>query len=77
MTFDMKKMVLAVGATCVLAACGGGSKDAPKAAAAPADGGKAGPVELTISCGSVGQDFEMCKKLTDAWSQKTGNKVKL
>ena len=77
MIFDMKKMALAVGATLVLAACGGGSKEAPKAAAAPADGGKAGPVELTISCGSVGQDFEMCKKLTDAWSQKTGNKVKL
>ena len=36
MIFDMKKMALAVGATLVLAACGGGSKEAPKAAAAPA-----------------------------------------
>lgn len=76
MTFDMKKLSLAVGATLVLAACGGGGKEAPKSASAPADA-KGGPVELTISCGSVGQDFEMCKKLTDAWSQKTGNKVKL
>ena len=39
--------------------------------------GAAMSVELTISCGSVGQDFEICKKLTDEWSAKTGNKVKL
>lgn len=43
MTFEVKKLALAVGATLVLAACGGGSKDAPKSAAAPAGGGKAGP----------------------------------
>ena len=76
MTFEMKKMAVAIGAITMLAACGGGSKEAPKATTAPAEN-KSGPVELTISCGSVGQDYEMCKKLTDAWSQKTGNKVKL
>ena len=32
---------------------------------------------VTISCGSVGQDFEFCKKHTEAWSQKTGHTVKL
>jgi trehalose/maltose transport system substrate-binding protein len=37
----------------------------------------AAAADITISCGSVGQDFEMCKKMTDEWSAKTGNKVKL
>lgn len=57
----------------MLAACGekaaapGAADAAPKTAAA----------EITISCGSVGQDFEICKKLTDQWSARTGNTVKL
>lgn len=32
---------------------------------------------ITISCGSVGQDFEFCKKHTDEWAKKTGNTVNL
>jgi trehalose/maltose transport system substrate-binding protein len=32
---------------------------------------------ITISCGSVGQDFEFCKKHTSEWAKKTGNEVKL
>lgn len=32
---------------------------------------------ITISCGSVGQDYEFCKKHTDEWAKKTGNTVKL
>lgn len=32
---------------------------------------------ITISCGSVGQDFETCKKMTAEWSKKTGHEVKL
>ncbi|MCK6425733.1 MAG: ABC transporter substrate-binding protein [Burkholderiaceae bacterium] len=32
---------------------------------------------LTISCGSVGQDFEFCKKHTEEWAKKTGHTVKL
>ncbi|HMW23814.1 MAG TPA: ABC transporter substrate-binding protein [Burkholderiaceae bacterium] len=32
---------------------------------------------LTISCGSVGQDFEFCKRHTEEWSKKTGHTVKL
>lgn len=32
---------------------------------------------ITISCGSVGQDFEFCKKITEDWAKKTGNTVKL
>ncbi len=33
-------------------------------------------VTVTISCGSVGQDFEFCKKAGDEWAAKTGNTVK-
>ena len=32
---------------------------------------------ITISCGSVGQDYETCKKMTADWSKKTGHEVKL
>jgi trehalose/maltose transport system substrate-binding protein len=32
---------------------------------------------ITISCGSVGQDFEFCKKHTAEWAQKNGHEVKL
>lgn len=32
---------------------------------------------VTISCGSVGQDFEFCKRHTEEWSKKTGHTVKL
>src|SRR5262245_58995282 len=33
-------------------------------------------VTITIACGTVGQDFEFCKKAADEWSAKTGNSVK-
>jgi trehalose/maltose transport system substrate-binding protein len=39
--------------------------------------GDTGPVEIAISCGSVGKEFETCKAGTEAWEKKTGNKVKL
>lgn len=39
-------------------------------------GAHAAGVTLTISCGTVGQDFEFCKKETDEWAAKTGNTVK-
>lgn len=32
---------------------------------------------ITISCGTVGQDFEFCKKYTDEWARKTGHTVRL
>jgi trehalose/maltose transport system substrate-binding protein len=38
-------------------------------------GAQAG-VTVTVSCGTVGQDFEFCKKAADEWSAKTGNSVK-
>ncbi|MEJ7136890.1 ABC transporter substrate-binding protein [Amphibiibacter pelophylacis] len=33
-------------------------------------------VTLTISCGTVGQDYEWCKRATGDWAKKTGNQVK-
>ncbi len=39
--------------------------------------GSAHAATVTISCGSVGQDFEFCKRHTDEWAKKTGNEVKL
>lgn len=33
-------------------------------------------VALTVSCGTVGQDFDFCKKAADDWAAKTGNTVK-
>jgi trehalose/maltose transport system substrate-binding protein len=35
------------------------------------------PVEITIACGSVGADIEICRKLVDDWSARTGNKVRI
>jgi trehalose/maltose transport system substrate-binding protein len=39
-------------------------------------GAGAAGVTVTISCGSVGQDFDFCKKAAEEWSAKTGNSVK-
>ncbi|HTE55411.1 MAG TPA: ABC transporter substrate-binding protein [Kofleriaceae bacterium] len=45
----------------------------PEGGATPSSG----PVEVAISCGSVGKDYETCKAGVEAWEKKTGNKVKL
>ncbi|WP_416547354.1 ABC transporter substrate-binding protein [Limnohabitans sp. DCL3] len=45
--------------------------------AAPLLAASAQAATITISCGSVGQDFEFCKKHTAEWAQKTGHEVKL
>jgi len=37
---------------------------------------QAAGVTVTVSCGTVGQDFDFCKKAADEWSTKTGNSVK-
>ena len=39
-------------------------------------GAQAAGVSVTIACGTVGQDFDFCKKAADEWSAKTGNTVK-
>jgi trehalose/maltose transport system substrate-binding protein len=65
------------------AACGKSDKD-KGAGTKPADtSGKPapatapGPVEVTISCGSVGQDADSCKAGVALWEKKTGNKAKV
>ena len=30
---------------------------------------------ISISCGSVGKEFDVCKEGVDAWSKKTGHKA--
>ncbi len=81
----MKAYVAAVLWTTVLFA-GGCKKDAKKEADKGTQGsgqqgtGAAPPaasVEIAISCGSVGKDFETCKAGAEAWEKKTGNKAKL
>jgi trehalose/maltose transport system substrate-binding protein len=81
----MKAYVAAVLWATVLFA-GGCKKDAKKEAgqdpgsATQGSGTGAAPaaaVEIAISCGSVGKDFETCKAGAEAWEKKTGNKVKL
>jgi trehalose/maltose transport system substrate-binding protein len=52
-------------------------KAALLAAAAPLMMAGAQAATVTISCGSVGQDFEFCKKHTEEWAKKTGHTVKL
>ncbi|PYE50571.1 ABC transporter substrate-binding protein [Deinococcus yavapaiensis] len=35
------------------------------------------PVTLTIVCGSIGDEFELCRDNVAAWSKKTGNNVRV
>jgi len=37
----------------------------------------AGAAEITVACGSVGTDIEVCRKLMEDWTAKTGNKVRI
>ncbi|TDR33180.1 ABC transporter substrate-binding protein [Hydromonas duriensis] len=72
----VKHWVAGVFAAFLLAACGGDkAKETSKASAAST--ATTGGVELTISCGSVGQDHDICQRNVDEWAAKTGNKVKL
>jgi trehalose/maltose transport system substrate-binding protein len=74
--------------TLSLCLVGGCKKEAPKPADKPADKpaetGKpaatpapAGGIEITLSCGSVGKDYDTCKTGAEAWATKTGNKAKV
>src|SRR5262245_5276767 len=74
--------VLLIISLCMAAGCK--KKSAEEAAPKPAEPAKqaaapAAPasVEITLSCGSVGKDFETCKSGAELWAQKTGNKTKV
>jgi trehalose/maltose transport system substrate-binding protein len=47
------------------------------AATAPAAPAQPASVEIAISCGSLGQEYDVCKEGAEAWASKTGNKVKV
>ena len=34
-------------------------------------------VTLSISCGAVGREYELCRGAADAWSRKTGHQVRV
>jgi trehalose/maltose transport system substrate-binding protein len=52
-------------------------KPAEGSATAPAAAAPKEAVEVAVSCGSVGKEFETCKEGVEAWEKKSGNKVKL
>jgi trehalose/maltose transport system substrate-binding protein len=54
-----------------------GFKRLAAAAALIAMAGAASAVEITIACGSVGTDVEICRKLMEQWTARTGNKVRI
>lgn len=58
---------------------GSAAQGSAQGSAKPGDPGAApaGSVSLTISCGSVGKEYEACKEGVEAWEKKTGHKVKL
>lgn len=56
---------------------GAGMKQMEGSAKAPPPAAPAAPTEVTISCGSVGPDFDSCKEGVGRWEKKSGNKAKL
>ena len=70
---------------CLVGGCKKKSEETPRPADKPAETGKpaatpaapAGGVEITLSCGSVGKDFDTCKAGAEAWAKKTGNTAKV
>lgn len=80
----MKQKLITMSLGCLLgaAACSQPAEAPKKAAEKPAEApkaaaDKAGGVELSISCGAVGAELELCKEGSEAWAKKTGNKVKV
>ena len=71
--------------TSLLCLVGGCKKDSKQPPAKPAESGSAtgsaaaaapsAGVEVTLSCGSVGKDFDTCKAGAEQWAKKTGNKA--
>jgi trehalose/maltose transport system substrate-binding protein len=57
----------------------GSSNKKPAEGSAKAGSAPAAPesVEISISCGSLGDEFEVCKEGAEAWATRSGNKVKV
>jgi len=74
----MKTLTLLCSAAVLLTGCkkDEAAKQQPtEGAAKPAPTAAPGPVEIAISCGSVGKEFDVCKEGVEAWSKKTGHKA--
>jgi trehalose/maltose transport system substrate-binding protein len=74
----MKTLTLLCSAAVLLTGCkkNEAAKQQPtEGAARPAPTAAPAPVEIAISCGSVGKEFDVCKEGVEAWSKKTGNKT--
>lgn len=59
------------------AGMGVGSSPTEASAKPPSAPAPDGSTEVTISCGSVGQDYESCKAGVEAWQKKSGRMAKL
>lgn len=72
----MRKGLLLFAGIAVLA---GGCKkeEAAPAKAEPAPAPAPIEISISISCGAAGSDLQACQEATDAWSKKTGHKVKI
>ena len=71
--------LLVVAAGCKKTEDGTASKKATEGSAGSTASAPSAPasVEISISCGSLGQEFDVCKEGAEAWATKTGNKVKV
>jgi trehalose/maltose transport system substrate-binding protein len=56
---------------------GTGSQQLDTSAKPTPPAGSADSAEITISCGSVGQDYDSCKAGVEAWEKKSGHVAKL
>jgi len=75
----MRTLALLCSAAALFAGCKKSDDAAPKptaeGSAKPGAAAPSGSVEIAISCGSVGKEFDVCKEGVDAWAKKTGNKA--
>ena len=74
----MKTLTLLCSAAVLLLGCKKDDAARPpptEGAAKTAAPAPSGSVEIAISCGSVGKEFDVCKEGVEAWSKKTGHKA--
>jgi trehalose/maltose transport system substrate-binding protein len=78
-TFTVLCSLVVVAVGCKKAEDGAANKKPAEGSAATAPAAPAPPasVEIAISCGSLGMEYDVCKEGAEAWANKTGNKVKV
>ncbi|ACY15648.1 ABC transporter substrate-binding protein [Haliangium ochraceum] len=73
----MKKLFSVLLACATIGAWGCDKKDEAAGTETAATTEEAKEVTISLSCGAVGQELELCKKSAEEWSKKTGNKVNI